>query len=69
MAVSPDRPPSRLRDPEPDHLVRLTASHHRLALSCRESAPNEAGEHDAAETVTADEQLLIGAIAAAGKER
>src|SRR5262245_50569390 len=63
-----DRPPPRRRDPEPHHLDRLATSHHRLALCYREPAPDKAGEHPTADTMAADEQLLIDVMAAAREQ-
>jgi hypothetical protein len=53
---------------DPYNLDRLAASHHHLALCCCKPAPDETGEHPAAEAMAADKQLLVGAMAAAGEQ-
>src|SRR5712671_650380 len=63
IAASSQSPPSRRRNPEADDLDRLTASHHHLTPCCRKPAPDEAGEHPAAEAVAAEEHLLVDAVA------
>jgi hypothetical protein len=63
-----DRLPPRSRDPNADRLDRLAARHHHLALCYREPAPDEAGEHLAAEAMATEEQLLVDAMAAAREQ-
>src|SRR5258707_1835198 len=64
----PTRPPPARRDPNPDDLNRVAASHRHLALRCRKLAPDETGQHAAFEAMAVDEQRRVYAMATAGEE-
>ena len=63
-----DRLPTGFGDPDPTDLDRLAASLDYLALRCCKPAPDEPSQHPAAEAVAEDQQLLIGAVPAAGEQ-
>ena len=62
------RLPTGFGDPDPTDLDRLAASLDYLALRCCKPAPDEPSQHPAAEAVAEDQQLLIGAVPAAGEQ-
>jgi hypothetical protein len=69
-----DRPSPRRCNPDGHHLDRLRARHHHLALCYCKPAPDEPGQHAAAEAVTEHEQLkraaaLLSSSCRASSER
>ena len=63
-----DRLPPGFGDPDPDHLDRLAASLHHLALSGCESGANQPSQQPPAEAMAEHEQLCVDAVAAAGEQ-
>jgi hypothetical protein len=61
-----DRSPTGFGDPDPTDLDRLAASLDYLALSSCKPALDESSQHPAAEAIA--EQLLVGAVPAAGEQ-
>jgi hypothetical protein len=55
-------------DPDPTDLDRLAASLDYLTLCCCEPGTDEADKHLPLEAVAMDEQLLVGAVPAAGEQ-
>jgi len=62
-----DRPPPRVRDPDPDDLDRLAASLDYLTVCCCEPGTDEADQHSTVEAMGVDEQLQVDAPAIAGE--